>query len=594
MKRQKQDTIMASFSRQQKPMVKRAKGNNHEVHAPATRGRSLHLISTAHAEENDDFNGQFSQDADGTVTDVDMMSSQEDASSQSYTPTIYRTDRMTKPVVPVLAATTVEIPPTPTPTFELLHKTKDVKDSVHGIITFEPLCWKIIDTPQFQRLRHLYQLGAASHVYIGATHTRFEHSLGVAHLAEKMVMSIRQHQPYLPITDRDVLCIKIAGLCHDLGHGPFSHVFDGIYMKQLRRRKADAEMPSTWTHEQGSLDMFGHLLRANHINVTEFGLENIDEMFIKELIYGGPLPGSAKKLYGRTQTHQQFLYDFVNNAISGLDVDKLDYFMRDAQNTGAKASCDVDLLVRNARVLRDQDEKNQRLSICFPEKLAGQVMQAFRARFELHQTVYQHKTVRSAEYMLCDALLAADDHLRVKGYRISDIVHRIEAYQHLDDRILAQIEASDSEELSEARAILMRKATRSLYDFVGTTTVTSYSRGISEDQITKEILDEAMEASNYDLDVDNLIVEFVRVHYGKGEDDPVSHVRFYAKASNSSSECYKLSPESYAMHLPSTFQDHSIRVYVKEKHLVRPARDAFIGWSRERNGSSVRPRNLSD
>ncbi|KAE8957110.1 hypothetical protein PR002_g31274, partial [Phytophthora rubi] len=140
-----------------------------------------------------------------------------------------------------------------------LNERKEIMDSVHGLMTFEPICMEIIDTLQFQRLRSLHQLGAANYVYIGATHSRFEHCLGVAYLAEKMMESIRSHQPWLPITKEDILCIKIAGLCHDLGHGPFSHVFDGLFLDQLRKKKLISQS-FKWSHEQGSVDMFDFLL----------------------------------------------------------------------------------------------------------------------------------------------------------------------------------------------------------------------------------------------------------------------------------------------------------------------------------------------
>ncbi len=121
--------------------------------------------------------------------------------------------------------------------------------------------YQFIDTPQFQRLRYLKQLGTTSFVFPGAQHSRFEHSIGVSHLAHQMITRIRSQQPELNVTDTEVkvcvhcvcvcpcvsvpLCclflwacgrtrltpdsaqlITLAGLCHDLGHGPFSHAFE--------------------------------------------------------------------------------------------------------------------------------------------------------------------------------------------------------------------------------------------------------------------------------------------------------------------------------------------------------------------------------
>lgn len=166
-------------------------------------------------------------------------------------------------------------------------------------------------------------------VVLGATHTRFAHSLGVAHLAEKLVSNLRRHQPYLGITDSDVLCVKVAGLCHDLGHGPFSHVFDGVFMKAMWPDGV-GENGATWKHEDGSIMMFRHLLDANGINLVQYGLGDQDRLFIEEMISG--LPESERQ--GRPPS-KAFLYDVVNNVRSGLDVDKLDYFQRDMQTTHA-------------------------------------------------------------------------------------------------------------------------------------------------------------------------------------------------------------------------------------------------------------------
>jgi HD-GYP domain-containing protein (c-di-GMP phosphodiesterase class II) len=103
------------------------------------------------------------------------------------------------------------------PNLTLQHKECTFKDPIHLFIPMSGLCLKIIDTPEYQRLHHLKQLGACDYVFRGAHHSRFEHSLGVAHLAEKLAKNIKEAQPYLGISDIDVLCVKVAGLCHDLG-----------------------------------------------------------------------------------------------------------------------------------------------------------------------------------------------------------------------------------------------------------------------------------------------------------------------------------------------------------------------------------------
>ena len=113
---------------------------------------------------------------------------------------------------------------------------KQIYDPVHGFITITPLMQNIIDTPEFQRLRDLKQLGAVHYVYPSATHTRFEHSLGVSHLAGIMAENLIQYaslhntpeEIYSEVINKEKtieLC-RIAGLIHDIGHGPFSHLYD--------------------------------------------------------------------------------------------------------------------------------------------------------------------------------------------------------------------------------------------------------------------------------------------------------------------------------------------------------------------------------
>ena len=99
-------------------------------------------------------------------------------------------------------------------------------DAVHGHIALPAVCVAVMDTPQFQRLKDLKQLGGVYYAYSCASHNRFEHSIGTAFLGGKLASRLRDIQPELGITDADVLCVQLAGLCHDLGHGPCSHMFE--------------------------------------------------------------------------------------------------------------------------------------------------------------------------------------------------------------------------------------------------------------------------------------------------------------------------------------------------------------------------------
>ena len=102
--------------------------------------------------------------------------------------------------------------------------TKRIYCPIHGFITLTDVMRQIIDTPEFQRLRDLKQLGAAYYVYPSATHSRFAHSLGVSHLAGQAVKSLQLNQPELKITDRDIELFQIAGLIHDIGSGGLKYL----------------------------------------------------------------------------------------------------------------------------------------------------------------------------------------------------------------------------------------------------------------------------------------------------------------------------------------------------------------------------------
>lgn len=219
-----------------------------------------------------------------------------------------------------LLCRTQSLPPRP-------YQYKLFGDCVHGHVEFHPFILKIIDTPHFQRLRYLRQLGLTFFVFPGADHSRFEHSLGVCHLAGKLTRTLQQVEPDIGITDKDVLCEEIAGLCHDLGHGPFSHVFDAKFIPLARPG-------CTWTHEESSIKILDDLLKGlKHQfvdDIADIRMEEQDWIFIKELIdppKGIFTPGVPWPCKGRG-VEKSFLYQIVANKCSGIDVDKWDYFTR--------------------------------------------------------------------------------------------------------------------------------------------------------------------------------------------------------------------------------------------------------------------------
>ncbi|KAM9447114.1 deoxynucleoside triphosphate triphosphohydrolase SAMHD1-like [Clarias gariepinus] len=225
-------------------------------------------------------------------------------------------------------------------------------DSVHGHIKMHPLLVEIIDTPEFQRLRNIKQLGGGYYVFPGASHNRFEHSIGVAHLAGELVRSLRGSlrgtEEKTAEDSNDELCVQIAGLCHDLGHGPFSHVFE-IFMKE-----AKVEWKTT-DRKRGQ--------------------------------------------------EKSYLYEIVANKHTGIDVDKMDYFVRDCHHLGMKSNFSHERYVMFARVCTNEENRKQ---ICMRDKEALNMYELFHVRYLLHHNAYQHKVKVAVEMMIVDALLAAE------------------------------------------------------------------------------------------------------------------------------------------------------------------------------------------
>lgn len=154
----------------------------------------------------------------------------------------------------------------------------------------------------------------------------------------------------LEIDDRDEKNIVIAGLCHDLGHGPFSHCFDNLFIRKI--------LPGTdWTHEWASTMLLEHIVDTNHID-----LDRDDIRMVSDLIMG---ESDAAKYQDKI-----WMFDIVNNKRNSMDVDKFDYIRRDSFNLKINSGAyDAGILIKTARVIDDQ--------LCYPDKFAFEVIKLF-------------------------------------------------------------------------------------------------------------------------------------------------------------------------------------------------------------------------
>ena len=252
----------------------------------------------------------------------------------------------------------------------------DIIDPIHDFVRVNSNELKIIDTPIFQRLRRIRQLSGAHLIYPGAQHTRFEHSLGVMHMASMAGHVL--HEKGIVSSD-NIQNLRFAGLLHDIGHGPFSHLFEEL----LQKRKM--------SHEDIGRDIIlktqiGDLISANGFN----------KKFITELAFG-----DSK-------------FQFMNEIISGaLSADIMDYLLRDGYFTGAEhAKIDHNRLTYSLDVYKNKLALDKSALVNFETMMIS--------RYQMFKAVYFHKTVRAGEVMLLESMYLAEEELGLSSTSLNE------------------------------------------------------------------------------------------------------------------------------------------------------------------------------
>ncbi len=241
-----------------------------------------------------------------------------------------------------------------------------LRDTIHGIITLDTgdtadrLIWALVQTPEFQRLRRIRQLGLTNLVYQGAEHTRFAHSIGVMYLTGRILDQLAKQ---VEITPDERLATRVTALLHDIGHGPFSHVSEmvlGVSHEEWTRRVI--EDPST------------------HVN----------RLLVK---HDPALPARIVEIFSHKYEKR-----FLSGVIAGqVDADRLDYLLRDSTMTGVKYGVfDLERLILGLEVQRDEQLDTVLVGVKGFHPTEAYLL----ARYHMYRQVYFHKTVWSAEAML--------------------------------------------------------------------------------------------------------------------------------------------------------------------------------------------------
>ncbi len=378
---------------------------------------------------------------------------------------------------------------------------KIIYDAIHKYMTFDELQMQIIDCPEFQKMRNIKQLGLCYYVFPGASHNRFEHSLGVSYLCGLLIETLRDKQPELKITDRLVQLIKIAGLVHDLGHACFSHFFDQHFLKNL---DIDEKLKE---HEYRSCILFEHIVKKYKIEINDEEIEMV------------------KKMIDPDKSCNSFEFQIVANKMNGLDCDRFDYIARDTYNLGLTYSFDFTRLIREAKVIDSH--------ICYPIKCNFEIGDLYYTRYKLHKQILTHSVIRALEFMILDLLILINKKLDLSKY-----ITNISNFAFLTDDIINYVNFIDCKESKE---LLNRIHTRQLYKLV---------LEIPKDKFNHNIFIEKYESNN------NIIFEEMKLDYSMGGNNPLDFVKFYQN-----NQIVKNSLKTFIF--PEKFQDKQVRIYVK-------------------------------
>ena len=323
--------------------------------------------------------------------------------------------------------------------FKKLSETKVLKDPVHSYIHINyEVVWNCLDSKEFQRLRRIRQLGGDFQVYPTAEHSRFSHSLGVYEIVRRMVTEIKSLS--VELSEYDKICVMLAGLLHDVGHGPFSHAFEHV---------------TKHSHEDYTAKI---ILGETELNQV---LTEVSPRLPEDIV---------------SIIEHNHLNDILNQIISGqLDADRMDYLLRDSYFSATSyGQFDLERILRTMRV-RKIDENKKALVV----KYTGihSVEDYIMARYQMYWQVYYHPVARSYEAVFIQLFNRLKDIFKDNKEYFSDMkvlipfleknVVSVEEYFKLDENSLLYCCSLIQDKDDEIAADLARRLqNRRLFEYV--------------------------------------------------------------------------------------------------------------------------------
>ncbi len=404
----------------------------------------------------------------------------------------------------------------------------EVKDPIYGYVYITESEREVIDSYPVQRLRRLRQLAGAEYVYPGANHTRFEHSVGVMYLSGKVVENPNISQT---VSEEDVEAVRLAGLLHDVGHGPFSHVFEHLLTKKLGK-----------THE----DMTVWIIKNSELKDVLGKLGHNPE-YIAEMA-AGYLPDRSKA--------------FLNQIIrSSIDVDKLDFVVRDTYHTGAEYGfVDIFRLIHSFDVL----DGNLAVDIGALSTLESFII----ARIESFKSIYFHRVGRAVQIMLATALEKADPELGLSTFKTP------EEYLDMDDYTVWTMLRNCEKSRQIIKDLERRRMLKCAYEQTFYVKDKTVSNIFSAEEFRNQVRDRIAREANVEPDtimIDVPTVPSVPYHHSMFV-EPME-IPVFSKTRDGRKEVRRLSEISGILEVLKGFIN-ILRVYTDEKNRARVAEAA--------------------
>eukprot|EP00347_Sterkiella_histriomuscorum_P001705 403370996 len=445
----------------------------------------------------------------------------------------------------------------------LFWKKRYVHDNVHQFLEFPEYYWQFIDTPQFQRLRDIRQLGSAYLVFPGAVHTRFSHALGIGHLTDQIITSVfdeskirlkhnmnstasnSQNDQSQESLEQDKRNVILAGLMSQLGQGMYSNFFQNHIIPFLKEQHG-----LIWDIKAQNQKIFEYLIDDNHIDIHQDDFDTVSKILLHDGIQNNKCLSQDKA----------WMYQIVNNNHTFLDATNLDQLKRDSISLNLKCdNFDSERIIKHARLM-----DNGQLS--FDIKLKHDLRKVYECKYQLSKDVYTHRVCTSLDYMHRDVLISAN-----QVFKFHEMIQEPEQFMKLTDPLFNYIEIHGNLQLREAQEIMRRIRQRDLYRLVGQILVDD-QRMIKE--FNAQNLVNFQEVGLFDQEIfqEDIIIDVQTLKLGDGITDPLKLINFHQQQDligddihdGRSRICY-----------PSIFQEHYIRVFVKDEEKFDAVKHAF-------------------